>query len=51
VGEAATRLLTAADTFGITPVEAAFREAYAYLVETTGAPREVLGELFPGSRA
>jgi glutamate dehydrogenase (NAD(P)+) len=47
VREAVLRVLAASDELGITPVGAAFREARAYLADTTGASAEVLDALFP----
>jgi glutamate dehydrogenase (NAD(P)+) len=49
VRESVRRTLSAADQAEITPFAAAIREARGYLAETTGAPREVLDELFPVS--
>jgi glutamate dehydrogenase (NAD(P)+) len=47
VGASITRTLMASNEFGITPVEAAFRDARDYLAEATRASRPLLDELIP----
>jgi glutamate dehydrogenase (NAD(P)+) len=47
VGESVAKTLTASAELGITPLEAALREARDYLAEATGAPAKLLDELIP----
>jgi glutamate dehydrogenase (NAD(P)+) len=47
VGGSITRTLVTSNELGITPLEAAFRDARDYLAETTRASRPVLDELIP----
>ena len=47
VRESVGRTLQTSRELGVTPFAAAFREARDYVVQTTGASREVLDELFP----
>ncbi len=47
VSEPVGRTLATADELGVTPFEAALWEARGYLAEATGAPPDVLDELFP----
>jgi glutamate dehydrogenase (NAD(P)+) len=47
VRETVARTLATSDKLRITPSAGALREARAYLVEATSAPREELDELFP----
>jgi glutamate dehydrogenase (NAD(P)+) len=48
VRAAAARTLETANELDLTPLQGALLEAREYLVEATGAPREVLDELFRG---
>jgi glutamate dehydrogenase (NAD(P)+) len=48
VRDTVARTLATSDEVAITPWAVAFREARDYLAQTTGAPRNVLDELFPG---
>jgi hypothetical protein len=47
VREAVATTLATSDVLGITPLEAAFREARDFLAEATGAPRDAVDELIP----
>src|SRR5262245_45790620 len=47
VAESVARTLTTSSELGIRPLEAALRDARAYLAEATGAPGTVLDELIP----
>ena len=51
VRESVGRTLATSDEVGVTPFAAAVTEARDYLAETTGAPRDVLDELFPEERS
>jgi glutamate dehydrogenase (NAD(P)+) len=47
IRDAVAQTLATADEHGITPLAAALRHGRAYFAEATGAPDEVLDELFP----
>jgi glutamate dehydrogenase (NAD(P)+) len=48
VRQAVSRTLATSGKLAVTPWAAALREARDYVSQTTGAPRKVLDELFPG---
>jgi glutamate dehydrogenase (NAD(P)+) len=47
IGESVTRTLTTAGELGLTPLEAAFRDARDYLAVASGASGELIDELIP----